>query len=206
MILGDIIQRISSLYSRGIERNSNKLSERHIYNKIITIRSLLLYRKINKKQKISIQNYQTLSMALDNDVSNNVIRTENFVPNIVNSFDNYLIDFVGNWDESVLYSRVSSLEFRYRNANKYTKSLPVYTINDRHIYVNEYDDGLISIKALFEDPLEVYRLQDRYKCVSSLDLEFPIDSTLLDSLVQLCVEELIMLFQSPKNEKENGTS
>lgn len=206
MILGDIIQRISSLYSRGIERNSNKLSERHIYNKIITIRSLLLHRKINKKQKISIQNYQTLSMALDNDVSNNVIRTENFVPNIVNSFDNYLIDFVGNWDESVLYSRVSSLEFRYRNANKYTKSLPVYTINDRHIYVNEYDDGLISIKALFEDPLEVYRLQDRYKCVSSLDLEFPIDSTLLDSLVQLCVEELIMLFQSPKNEKENGTS
>ena len=42
MILRDIIQRVLSLYNKGLQSDDNRLKPRHIYNKLITVRSLLL--------------------------------------------------------------------------------------------------------------------------------------------------------------------
>ena len=47
MIIGDIIQRIQSLYSKGVQSDDTRLKSRHIYNVLITNRNnklLTVYR------------------------------------------------------------------------------------------------------------------------------------------------------------------
>ena len=53
MLIKEIVQRIQSLYSKGVQSDDSRLSDRHIYNKMITVRSKLISQQHNKKQKIS---------------------------------------------------------------------------------------------------------------------------------------------------------
>ena len=57
MIIKEVIQRVQSLYSKGVESDDTRLSSRHIYNKLLTVRAKLFQEKINKKQFISPYSY-----------------------------------------------------------------------------------------------------------------------------------------------------
>ena len=61
MLNKEIIQRVSSLYSKGVQNNDVRLMKRHIYNKLITSRNILIVNQSNKRQRISLECYQTLS-------------------------------------------------------------------------------------------------------------------------------------------------
>ena len=56
----EVIQRIQSLYSKGMQSDDSRLSNRHIYNKLITTRAKILTQQAKQKQKISQWNYQTI--------------------------------------------------------------------------------------------------------------------------------------------------
>lgn len=205
MRLGDVIQRVSALYSRGIERSNNKLSERHIYNKLVTSRSILLYRKINKKQKINDLNYQTLG-CVEFSIDGDLFKSNERIPTIINSLDNDVVKYVFSSDNEITYSYINVLEKRFRASNKYTSLNPYYILDNSYIYINKVgSENKVSIRALFENPLDVF--QHPFYCSNStsnfLDFDFPVDNTLLDPLIQMCVEELIMLFQKPKENEEN---
>src|SRR5690606_20582736 len=60
MTTGEIIQRIQSLYSKGVNSDDSRLSNRHIYNKLLTVRSRIISQEAKKKQRISSWNYQTI--------------------------------------------------------------------------------------------------------------------------------------------------
>ena len=53
MRVGDIIQRIQSLYSKGSQSDDTRLTPRHIYNKMLTVRSKLISEGAKKKQKVN---------------------------------------------------------------------------------------------------------------------------------------------------------
>jgi len=61
MLIKEIIQRIQSLYSKGVQSDDTRLTDRHIYNKMVTVRSKLVSQEAKKKQKINQWSYQTLS-------------------------------------------------------------------------------------------------------------------------------------------------
>ena len=61
MLVKEIIQRIQSLYSKGVQSSDSRLTARHIFNKVLTVRTKLLSQQSAKKQKISDWNYQTIS-------------------------------------------------------------------------------------------------------------------------------------------------
>ena len=60
MLVGEIIERIQSLYSRGVASDESRLSDRHIYNKILSVRMQLITQQLKKKQRISDWNYSIL--------------------------------------------------------------------------------------------------------------------------------------------------
>ena len=60
MTVGEVINRVQSLYSRGVQSDDTRLEDRHIYSKLITARSKVLSQKANKKQMLSQWNYQTI--------------------------------------------------------------------------------------------------------------------------------------------------
>ena len=49
MKIGEIIQRIQSLYSKGVESDDTRLMSRHIYNKLLTVRARLISQDAKKK-------------------------------------------------------------------------------------------------------------------------------------------------------------
>ena len=56
----EIIQRIQSLYSKGAQSDDSRLSDRHIYNKLLTLRSKYISQQAKKKQKVNQWNFQVL--------------------------------------------------------------------------------------------------------------------------------------------------
>ena len=60
MITGEVIQRIQSIYSKGVQSDDSRLRSRHIYNKLITVTAKLYEQQKNKKQKVNQWSYQVL--------------------------------------------------------------------------------------------------------------------------------------------------
>ena len=52
MTNGEIIQRVQSMYSKGVESDDSRLRARHIYNKLLTTTAKLYQQQKNKKQRI----------------------------------------------------------------------------------------------------------------------------------------------------------
>ena len=61
MKIGEISQRVQSLYSKGVSSDDSRLSSRHIYNKLLTTRAKLISEQAKKKQRVSQWNYQVIS-------------------------------------------------------------------------------------------------------------------------------------------------
>ena len=53
MKIGEIVTRVQSLYSKGVASDDSRLSNRLIYNKMLTVRSRLIVEQAKKKQRIS---------------------------------------------------------------------------------------------------------------------------------------------------------
>lgn len=220
----ELIQRIQSLYSRGVQSDDTRLSSRHIYSKLLTSRARLIKQQLNKKQKISQWNYQTLHcVELEKaelhecpclpPLGCSIMKTKYPIPQPISSMDKEMLQSVTSLDGSVIYSKIGWVEKKYKSANKYTASKPDYYIRNDFLYVTHKNGPkVITITGLFENPFEA----DKYpslcdkdckdcNCNSPLDNEFPIDSSMVDTLIELTVQELIVLFSKGIEDLTNDT-
>lgn len=220
----EIIQRIQSLYSKGVQSDDTRLSSRHIYNKILSVRAKLLNQQAKKKQKISQWNYQTLHcVELEKaplhecpclpPLGCSIMKTKYPIPQPISNLDKELIQSVTSLDGSIIYSEIGWVEKKYKSSNKYTASKPDYYIRNDFLYITHKNGPkVITITGLFENPFEV----DEYpslcdkdckdcKCTSPLESDFPIDSSMIDTLVELAVQELIAVFSQSKEDLTNNT-
>ena len=46
----ELIQRVQSLYSKGVQSDDSRLTSRHIYNKLTTVRAKLVTEEAKKNQ------------------------------------------------------------------------------------------------------------------------------------------------------------
>ena len=225
MITGEIIQRIQSLYSKGVQSDDSRLSSRHIYNKMLTIRAKLLEQKVNKKQPLSQWNYQTISCAelIPTKpyeapclplVGCEILKTKHKLPKLINTLFGHKIQSVTSLDGSVIYSEVSWVEKKYKSSNKYTGNKPDFFIKEDYLYITQKPGPrVITIVGLFENPLSVdtfssycNECKDCNECESPLDKEFPLDNTQIDTLVEMCVNELVVLFNQNIEDKSNNSA
>ena len=223
MKVGQIIQRIQSLYSKGVQSDDTRLTDSHIYDVMLTTRSTLLTNKINKKQKISDWNYMTLPcveiIKVDKHecpclppVGCKVYRTKYPLPKPLVGLTDHIIDWVMSVEDSLLIDKATREEIRRLNGNKYTSHNPKYLTEQRHFYFYASSLGkVIKLRFLPEDPIEASKYPsfcpctDCNDCESYYEKEFPFDLEDINVLVQMCAAELIEQFSKSREDRTNDT-
>lgn len=219
MVLSKIIQRIQSLYSKGVESDDTRLSKRHIYNKILTVRNILLQQKANKNQYISPFNNSVLNCVELEKLPLHecpcipakgccMWRTKYEIPKIISSKSKMLINSVTSLDGRIIFGEVDWNNFRYQKANRYTATKPNYFITNNYLYVTAKNKlEVIRIEALLEDPLDelTYPGLCEKDCFDIFEFDFPIESSMIDPLVQMTAEELIRVFNTNIEDSTNNT-
>jgi hypothetical protein len=228
MTVGEIIQRIQFLYSKGVQSNDSRLTPRHIYNKMLSVRSKLISQEAKKKQRISQWNYQTipcieLEIAPIHEcpclppIGCKILKTKYPLPQPLTNLNNHLIQSVTSLDGNIVYSEIGWTEKKYKASNKYTADKPDYFIRNNYLYITHKNGPkIITVTGLFDDPLEAENYpsfcpdedckgENCNDCGSPLDKDFPIDNDLVDTLIEICINELVILFSKNVEDLTNNT-
>jgi len=223
--VGNIIQRVQSLYSKGAPSQSSRLMNRHVYDKMLTTRSLLFYNKINKRQFLSKWNYTTLPCVELISVSENdcpcipapgcnILRTKHKLPKPINSINGYIIDGVMSVNGGIIFNEVTYKSKIWRSHDKYTSAKPDWFMKDDYLYITSTRKlKAITIIGLFANPLEAANypskcgVGDEATCpVHPKEMDFPLDDEMVDALVQLTVQELSVGFAPGYEDRRNDAA
>lgn len=222
MTIEEIIQRIQSLYSKGVQSDDSRLMDRHIYNKMVTVRSRLISQDAKRKQKISQWNYQTipcveLEIAPPHECpcvprGCQILKTKHPLPEVLTDYNNHLIESVTNLDGSIIYAETTWKKKKYKSGNKYTAAKPDYYIRNKYLYItHRTGPKVIAITALFEDPLDAEYYpslcgnENFTDCTPAYEREFPIDNDKIDTLIEMCINELVIQFSQSREDLTNDT-
>lgn len=225
MKIGEIVQRVQSLYSKGAASDDSRLSSRHIYNHMLTTRARLISQEANKKQRISAWNYQTIP-CIEMEVvpahecpclpaiGCDVLKSKYELPKPLHGLSEDLIKSVTSIERSIKIDSITINAVNAQRGNKYTSKKSNYFIRDGYLYLTTYTEmSVLSIVGLFEDPVEVeefigYCDETCTGCRGCKDYpeeEFPIDVSMIDQLIQLTSQELLNIFPQSIEDKVNDS-
>lgn len=227
MTVKEIIQRVLNLYSKGTPSDDARLTERHVYNKLLTVRSRLITQELNRRRKVSNWNYQVLpcveliEVPLHEcpclpDVGCKILRTKHKLPKPLVNHSTHIISNVSSIDGSITYSETTFENKKYSRGYKYGKIKPDFYVRNGYIYIT-YRQGprIITITGLFEDPVEVesfpsycseHNNQPNVQCYSILDTEFPIEADMIDVMIELSIQELVNMFSQIPEDRSNNSA
>lgn len=225
MRIKEAIQRIQSLYSKGVESDDTRLSERHIYNKLLSVRNELISKKMKSRYPINDFNYQYIpcikmlpSPKYDCSFLPNtncfILKSENPIPDIFMGINEEAIKYVMSIDGSISYSRTTYESLKYKKGSKYTSKTNEYFFKNKYLFItNRLDSTVISINAVFQDPIKAMLYSgdcgtelSKIECLDVLEQEFMVDSDLLDMIIKITAEELVILFSKNIEDKTNNTA
>jgi len=211
MKIGEIIQRVQTRYSSGEELGTAKLMRRYVYTKMLSVRATLVFNKINKKQFLSKWNYSTLScielvkadknacpcLNLSECNCKIVLKSKYKLPKPLNKISGYIIDSVLSVDDTVQFSEKTYVGQKWSKYDKHTSKKPYFYIKDDYLYVsNTIKLKALSVTLMVFDPIGVLSYpsicgnEEEICPLYPMDIEFPIDEDLIDTLVELTVKEL----------------
>jgi hypothetical protein len=222
MSIEELIQRVQSMYSKGVQASDTRLRSRHIYSKLMSVRSRLIYQKLNKNQKISSWNYQYIECAelivapisecpCLPDNSCKTLRTRYKLPLPLNSLDSHKIQSVTNIEGGMQYDETTWENLKYFKGNKYTATKKSWYVKNGYLYITDTINArVVTISGLFHNPQEVYNYPSICKepsqnldCSCLLEKDFPIDPELADVLIEIATVELIDKFNQNKEDQTN---
>lgn len=223
MLVKELIQRVQSLYSKGVQSDDARLSSRHIYNKLLSVRARVVSQEAKKKQKISQFNYQTIfcvelikipahECPCIPPLGCDILRSKYPLPKPLSGLSGNLIESVTSIDRRIKIDEMAMNAVRSQKGNKYTAEKTNYFIQNKHIYIiTPTKIEVVSITALFEDPLEVAKYigycdcTDCKKCIDFLEETFPLDNDLVDAVIELSLNELLSIFSQAQEDATNNT-
>lgn len=233
MIIGEAIQRVQSLYSKGVQSDDTRLSRRHIYSVLLSIRNLLFVQKANKRQPISQWNYQTINCVelikaepyecpCLPSIGCVILRTKEPLPKPLTGLINgHLIQSVTSLDGSIIYSPTTWEDKKYKKGSKYTANKPDYYIRDNYLYITtKKGPKAITITGIFEDPVEVKNYPSICEdkgcgestpedncpdCQSPLEIDLPIDKDMAKTWIEMAAQELLSMFSQGREDVSNNT-
>jgi len=224
MKVEELIQRVQSLYSKGAQSRSTRLMSRHIYNKLLSVRSLLVFQKRNKKQLLSKWNYSVIPCVelelvdpseCDCFVSPgcNLLRSTSKLPKPINDIGGYLIESVTSVDGAIQITETTYLKKNWQVDDKYTSNKPKWFIKDDYLYITITRKlKAVTIVGMFSDFMEVESFVSA--CASDLnetcpinpfEVEFSIDEELIDPLIELTAKELSAGFRFGYEDRRNDS-
>lgn len=218
----EAIQRVQSLYSKGVAADDRRLTNRHIYSKLKTVRSRLLYEKVVKKQFIASTNYQVLNCVelikapihecpCIPPLGCCIYRTKYPLPTPVSGISGHIIRSVTSLDGSIVFSEITWQDKKYKQYDKYTADKPDYFISDEYLYVTAKNETeVIRIEILLDDPVEGYNFPSycpnpQDACISIYDREFHLDNSMFDAMIELTVQSLLQVFVSGVEDESNNS-
>jgi hypothetical protein len=224
MYIKEIIERIQSLYSRGVSSDESRLSDRHVYNKVLSVRMQLLSQQLKKKQRISDWNYSVLPcvelIKVPNhecpclgDLGCDVYRTKLPIPRVMTDSNRHYIEFVMSVENGMRIEETTRQGVMYLKGNKYTGTKPKYLFENGYLYFPvKKSPGVVKIKLLAEDPLEAMHFpslcddcQNCTDCIPAPEHEFNIDGDLIEPLIDICVQEIIVIFGQRSEDRDNNS-
>lgn len=224
MFIKEIIERIQSLYSRGVSSDESRLSDRHVYNKMLSVRMQLLSQQLKKKQRVSDWNYTVLpcvelikvpnhECSCLGDLGCDVYRTKYPIPKVLTDSNRHYIEFVMSVESGMKIEEVTRQGVLYLKGNKYTGNKPKYLFENGYLYFPmPKSPGVVKIKLLAEDPLEARKYPslcadcvECEDCTPYPDYPFDIDGDLIEPLIDICVQEIIGIFERRTEDTKNNS-
>lgn len=225
MSIAEMIQRVQSAYSKGVHSDDSRLTNRHIYNVLISVRQMLISQQVKKKQKISDWNYSILPCVELIEVPSHecscladlgcaIIRTKYPLPKPLTDLNIHLISWIFSIDHTVKIEESTREDFLYVKGNKYTSRALKYILENGHAYFPvKGNPGVVAIKLLAEDPVLAYEYpslcgdcKDCEDCSSILDKDFPIDGDMVKPLIDITAAELLEVFAKGVEDQSNNTA
>lgn len=225
ILIGEAIQRVQSMYSKGVQSKDTRLTSRHIYNALLTGRSTILPQVLNKKQSLSDFNYQTLPCVELQKASVHecacipvqgcvILRSKYQIPDIISGMDDLAIKYVTSIDGSITFTSDSFETTKYSVGNKYTSKKPSYFFRDEYLYITVLKSlRAVTVNALFHDVIAAETFKsicedcpDCEDCRDYHDLPFPIDGRFLKPILDIANNELIILFKQMTEDDSNNAS
>ena len=166
---------MQSLYSIGVESDDARLTDRHVWNKLVSTRALIIKRALDKRQQLSEWNYTTFncvklvkaaahecpclppkgcsvwksSYALPKPLMGKYTDTISWVMGILNQ-----------GEQTIFLTQETQDSMRHVESNKYTANKPRYVIENNFLYVygmamsSQIDEIYVRLRMLVEDPTE----------------------------------------------------
>jgi len=214
-----LIQRVQSLYSKGVQSDDSRLRPRHIYSILQSVRATLLKRKSSSRDHFSDWEKQVIHcVELIKAEAHEcpcvppkgctILRSKYKIPKPLSVKGKDTIESVSTITGSILFSKTSWEEKKYKSGNKYTSGTPDYYIRGEYLYLTSQTFlKVIAISGVFEDPIQVQSFIGLCKedcidcedCIAYQDLLFPINSDLESPLIALTLQELSIFFQSKED-------
>lgn len=220
----EVIQRVQQLYSKGSPSDDSRLSNRHIYNKLMTVRSRLIVNQVKQKQKLSQWNYQTLpcvemipapihECACIPSKGCTVLKSKYPLPKILTDMNRHIIQSVSHIDGSYVFPESAFELQKNKKGNRFTAKMSDYYIRNGYLYVtHNIALEVITLTAVFGDPIEAEKYpsycaeKSAIDCSGPLEKEFPIDHDMIDTLVKMASEELVLMFSQLPEDKISNVS
>lgn len=225
MLTEELIERVQSLYSKGVPSDESRLSDRHVYSKLVSVRLQLISQQVRKRQKISDWNYIVLpcvelikvpshECSCLGDIGCDIYRTKYPLPRILTDLNRHLIDFVMSVDSSMKIDEITRQGAMYLKGNKYTGTRPKYLFENGHLYFPvQKSPGIVKIKLIPEDPILAQQYPsycgectDCEDCTPYAQYEFPIDGDLIEPLITMTVQETIEWFSKSTEDRTNNSA
>jgi len=220
MKTGELIQRVQSLYSKGVESDDSRLTNRHIYNKLLTARDSVIFKNKqysnmhNKDSIYQIVDCENLEQANLSDCScyalNDcyVSKTSCELPEIKYFNGELLIANVSSIDGAIRFNKTTFEQFKYIGGNRFTANKPWYFIKNNYLYVsNTYKMKQIRIKAAFTNPVKayLYDCKNGTNCKDLYEAEFPVPEEFIDEIISYAINELVTTLYRTREDLSNDS-
>ena len=205
----DLIQQVSSRYSRGIIDRSTNLRFRTIYGYMKTARSLLIYQQANKNKKISQYNYTDIHcMELETVPANLcpcaipngcfMLKTIKKLPKLLDSKYYNPIRFISSTDRSIFFDQVEidQVDLYEESGNKFVKDNGIFFYSNSYLYFpSSINIKYISTSLLLNDPSKAQELsclkgEPTAECKPAYELDFSVNPELEKAIIDMTLQSL----------------
>lgn len=220
MTIGELIGRVQNLYNKGVKSDDSRLSNRVIFNKLLSVRAMLYKQNEQKKNSFGEEDYNLLecikiipvepyNCPCLPSIGCKVYRTEHKLPKLFKGRNDIKIEYVSSLDKRRIFGITTTLKYQFSFSNRFSNTDKViYEGGYLYVYGNDLP-SYITVKAILNDFLEPYindcseNCVDCEDCISYLDMEFKIQDSLVEPMLQITNQELVKEFSQMREDLTN---
>lgn len=222
----EAVERVQSLYSSGVESDDTRLSDELIFNKLMGTRNLLTIRKKNKKSSLSSSSYQKVLVELEEvpvgseycipDLGCTQLASKEKLPGLLKTLFGELIS-VTTINGKKRFSKSTFNNIENLKYSKYSKNKDTYYIYDNRLFVQFGESTNKSLRWLLLDAVwdDVVKASNCITpqeetsgdaCKAFYKKEFPIDSDLYESCINMTSQELVNTYLKVNEDRKNNAA